>query len=265
MQQQVFCREKKKIYFILFCSFPISLLLYRLQRSTMLFPSNHQDLATEQRRFLQKSHSLLRPHSPPCLHPPHPSFSPRFRSPSPNLSPAPVSLHHHRTVSWVPSRRNLPKPCWRTTKSRRPTVLKSRRSVKFTASCSRSRLDPPCRHSSYTHIRPLRAPLSWCRRCTRRLWQHPSPPWRRDTAQATRTCGSRSHIHTRRRHSSRRGWPCSRRYNRCNNINNSHHHATKQSLSQQVRYLCTQGSGCKTEEKEKTVFLLHKCLCAVGG
>lgn len=140
-----------------------------MQRSTMLFPSNRQDLATEQHHFLQKPHSLPRPRFPPCLHPPHPSFSPRFHSLSRSLSRVLVSLHPHRTASWVPSRHNLPKPCWRMTKNPRLAVLKSCPLVKFTPSCSRSRLDQLRRHSRCTRSRLRRWTLSCCCRCTRRL------------------------------------------------------------------------------------------------
>lgn len=128
-----------------------------LQQSTMLFPSNHQDPATVQHHFLPKSCSLPHPRSPLCLHPPRPSFTPRSPSPSPSLSPGPVSLHPRRTASWAPSRHNLLKPCWKTTKSRRLPFPKPHphrcHSVRSTRTCSRSSLGLLRRPSCHTHIR----------------------------------------------------------------------------------------------------------------
>lgn len=141
-----------------------------LQRFTMLFLSNHQDLATEQHHFLQNPLSPPHPHFHQCPHPRHPNYRPRFHYLSLNLFPAPVSLRPHHMESWVPFQRNLPKPCWRMTKNRRPPVLKPPPSVRFTPSCSRYSLDQPCRCSRYTHTHTYlrRWLLNWCHQCTHR-------------------------------------------------------------------------------------------------
>lgn len=134
-----------------------------LQQSIMLFPSNHQDLATVQRHFHPNLHSLLHPPSLQCLQLPHLSFSPRFLSPSPHsLSPALASRHRHPTASWAPSRRSLPKPCWRTMRSQRPPALRPHRSARSTASCSHFSPEPPRKRC--TRI----LPCSWGRHCMRR-------------------------------------------------------------------------------------------------
>lgn len=133
-----------------------------LQQFTTLYPSNHQDLATEQRHSLRKFPSLPHPRSLPCLHLLPPSFSPHCHSRSPSLFPVLASLHPHPMESWAPCQHNHPKHCWRTMKSRHPPVLKSRPSVKFTPSCSPSRLDPLHRLFTHSHIHLCRTPLSSC-------------------------------------------------------------------------------------------------------
>lgn len=165
----------------------------------MLSPSNQQDLATEQHHFLQNPPNLPHLRFLPCLHPPLPSFSLHFHSLTTNPSPALASLHHHRMASWAPCRRNLPKPCWRTTKSLRPPVLKSNPSIRFIACCSHSSLGQRCKCSRYTctHIHLCRWPLNWYHQFTHRLSWHPPLPLHRDTAQTTATLGSHSHMRTR--------------------------------------------------------------------
>lgn len=203
----------------------------------MLFPSNHRGLATAQHRFLPNLHSFPSPRSPPCLPPPHPSSSRRCRSRFHSLFRTPASLRRRRTASWVPCRLSLPRRCWRTTKSRCPPTLRVHPSVRCTPSFSRSSLGPRCRHSRCTcpRTRRCRAPPSSSRRCTCRPLQHPALLLHKGTARALRTCSSRFHICTRRRHNSRREWPCSRRYSSCSNTNSIRHHKARRSLSQQVR------------------------------
>lgn len=190
----------------------------------MLFPSNHQDLATAPHRFRPNIHSLPHLRFPPCHRHLQRNFSPRFPSTFRSPSPDRGFPRLNRMASWALFQLSLPKPCWRTMKSQQTIILTCRHSVKSTPSCSRFSQDPPLSRSRCTPTHPDRLHPSWSRQCTHRLWQQAPLPWCRDTSQAQSRC--RSCTRTRRRHSNRRVWPCSRNYSSYN-TNSNHPHKSK--------------------------------------